>query len=585
MKLSLLSLLLILLLFSANSVAAQRSTIFQIQFEQSQIDSLLKLLDKTKDLREKVLIYKKLCWNLRTTNAEEKAIYYADKGIELARKINFKKGEADITRYKGIITWNFFHQNMSIDLYKEALRLSKEIGDKEGEAYSYDRLGMTAFYNDKNDEALHYFNKAISIFNEINNNEGLAYVYSHFNWVYTKKAQYNLALQAGRQALEIRIFLKNNEGISNSYADLGLTYRKINFDSSLIYVTKAVEVAKNNGLELPFAEHSSLLSELYLQVKDYDKALVYANDSYSIADKNNSIRQMEKTAKVIAFVYEQKHDYAKALRFLHIYNNTKDSLFNEEINKKIVQQELQYDYEKEKESVAERERLREVILTAVIIVLIILAVIIFLKYRFTQVLKVEKIRRKISSDLHDDIGATLSSINIYSELAKNEKDNVVYINTIQQHAQKTIGNLDELVWSINPNNDNLKVLINRMRSFALPLLKDNKIKTEFTAELQDEEILIGLEKRRNIYFAFKEMVANVLKHANSSCCSIKINQKKAFLTIEVKDDGKGFEMEMINQQRNGLRNLKRRATENRGDFTIVSTPGKGTTCTFIVQLK
>lgn len=519
------SLLLILFLFSAITAFAQRTNIFQLQYNKSETDSLLRLLDTTTDLREKVLLYKTLCWKLRNTNAEDKAIYYADKGIELARKIKFKKAEADITRFKGIITWNFLHQNITYDLYNAALKLSKEIGDKEGEAYSYDRLGIAGFYNKRYKEAIQYFEKASAIFEEIKDNVGLSYVYSHFNWVYSTEKEYDKALETGRKALQLRTFLKNDEAVSNSLADLGLTYRDINADSALIYLTKSVELARARDLEIPLAEHSSLLADWYLQAKNYDKALQYANESYFLARKNNSKRQIAKTTKTISAIYEQQHNYSKALRFLHIYHNIRDSIFNEEINRRVVEQEMEYKYEKEKLTASEEERLTKVILTGVIILVVIVAVMIFIKYRIMQILKVEKLRRKISSDLHDDIGATLSSINIYSELAKNEKDNIDYIKTIQEHAQNTISNLDDLVWSINPNNDNLKVLIDRMRSFALPLLRDSKVKSEFITNMQDEETSISLEKRRSIYFAFKEMVANVLKHANSTFCSIEVQQK------------------------------------------------------------
>ena len=92
------------------------------------------------------------------------------------------------------------------------------------------------------------------------------------------------------------------------------------------------------------------------------------------------------------------------------------------------------------------------------------------RYRVRQLLKVEQIRRSISSDLHDDIGATLSSINIYTELAKRQDDNREFLNLIQDNTREIIGKLDDLVWSINPKNDSAEQLINRMRSFSEPLL-------------------------------------------------------------------------------------------------------------------
>ena len=96
---------------------------------------------------------------------------------------------------------------------------------------------------------------------------------------------------------------------------------------------------------------------------------------------------------------------------------------------------------------------------AMILLLLIACIYLLEKYRVGQLLKVEKVRRSISSDLHDDIGATLSSINIYSELAKKETGNGTYLAAIQQHATEVIGKLDDLIWSINPKNDSFEGLV------------------------------------------------------------------------------------------------------------------------------
>lgn len=105
------------------------------------------------------------------------------------------------------------------------------------------------------------------------------------------------------------------------------------------------------------------------------------------------------------------------------------------------------------------------------------------RYRLAAVLRVERLRRKISSDLHDDIGSTLSSINIYSEIAKKEKENAFYLETIQLHTQNIISNLDDLVWSINPKNDTVSILAARMKSFAEPFLAAKNIACDFVETL------------------------------------------------------------------------------------------------------
>ncbi|HEX8461464.1 MAG TPA: triple tyrosine motif-containing protein, partial [Segetibacter sp.] len=207
------------------------------------------------------------------------------------------------------------------------------------------------------------------------------------------------------------------------------------------------------------------------------------------------------------------------------------------------------------------------------------------RYRIAQILKLEKFRRKISNDLHDDIGATLSSINIYAEMAKTEADNEGYLDTIQAHTINTINSLDDLVWSINPKNDSIDALIERMRSFAIPFLDARKIKWDFMVENETSTIPIPAEQRTGLYLAFKEMINNVVKHSYGTTCAIEILQKGKSFRIKVKDNGKGFNPNKINKQRNGLKNLKERALENNGYIEMISTPGNGATFIFTAHFK
>ncbi len=221
---------------------------------------------------------------------------------------------------------------------------------------------------------------------------------------------------------------------------------------------------------------------------------------------------------------------------------------------------------------------------ALVILLVAWLIYGFYEYRINQLLRVEKLRRKISSDLHDDIGATLSSINIYAELAKGDGDNREYINTIQQHTQNIIGNLDDLVWSINPKNDTIERLVERMHNFAVPFLTARKIKCEFLFEEDKEAVNITLDQRRNLYLALKEMVNNVVKHANSTGCKITIRKHKRRFIIEVQDNGSGFVVEKVSLQRNGLQNLQERARGYKGQFTITSKLYQGSKARFEVLI-
>lgn len=196
------------------------------------------------------------------------------------------------------------------------------------------------------------------------------------------------------------------------------------------------------------------------------------------------------------------------------------------------------------------------------------------QYRLKQIVKVERIRRKIASDLHDDIGSTLSSINVYSEIAKNEDDNKEYIATIQQNTVSIINNLDDLVWNINPKNDLLENMVVRMRQFAEPLLAEKGIECTFSITSDNLQASITPDARTNIYLLFKEAVNNTVKHSYATACTINILQKGKWLTLTVADNGKGFDSKLVNKHRNGLHNMRQRAADIKGPWPLTVRPGK-----------
>lgn len=221
----------------------------------------------------------------------------------------------------------------------------------------------------------------------------------------------------------------------------------------------------------------------------------------------------------------------------------------------------------------------------VIALTIVSLVIAIQQYRLRQLLKIEGVRRKIATDLHDDIGSTLSSINVYSELAKRDDDNKEYINTIQQSTVSIINNLDDLVWNINPRNDVLDNMLTRMNLFAEPLLTEQNIECIFKVNVDNLQTTIEPQLRTNIYLLFKEMINNVVKHAAATICTINITQKGKIFTLQVKDNGKGFDNKLINRHRNGLNNMQQRADDIKGEIIINSMPGKGTEISVTCSIK
>jgi len=201
------------------------------------------------------------------------------------------------------------------------------------------------------------------------------------------------------------------------------------------------------------------------------------------------------------------------------------------------------------------------------------------KIRIKQLLKLQSIRMRISRDLHDDIGSTLSSINMISNMAirsESETKNLTeHLKTISSASGEAMDMMNDIVWSVNPENDKMEMILSRMRQYASEILEAARI--EFTIEMDTGciDIKIPIEKRKHFYLIFKESVNNLAKYSGAQKASIRISCRNKIMQLIIMDNGKGFDQENP-RQGNGLRNIKTRAEMLKGSIKISSSPEQGT---------
>lgn len=186
-----------------------------------------------------------------------------------------------------------------------------------------------------------------------------------------------------------------------------------------------------------------------------------------------------------------------------------------------------------------------------------------------------EIRNKISRDLHDDIGATLSSVKAYSEILHAHPDNLLINDLIRQNADEMIEQLEVIAWATNPKNDNLKSLTNAMLKFAQPISHARHIELFFEQDGLDEDLNIPGDIRQNILLIFKEAINNMIKYANATVCSVSIFAQDQNFCVEVEDNGVGCDG-IIKGGGAGVKNMSKRAEEINGKFNMECVAGKGT---------
>ena len=200
--------------------------------------------------------------------------------------------------------------------------------------------------------------------------------------------------------------------------------------------------------------------------------------------------------------------------------------------------------------------------------------------RISKYLTEEKLRSKIAKDLHDDMGSTLSSINIISKmvLQNNEHNEIAkdYLSKIKDNSGRMLESMSDIVWAINPVNDTLEKVILRMKEFTAEILEPLNINYSFNENGDLSAVELNLNQRKDFFLIFKEAINNAAKYSGCTEVSIELTKKDAFLTLVVHDNGKGFDKTIINSG-NGLQNMHSRALAMKAEFQINTQSGGGVT--------
>ena len=221
--------------------------------------------------------------------------------------------------------------------------------------------------------------------------------------------------------------------------------------------------------------------------------------------------------------------------------------------------------------------------------MILLSSVLFAAYRIriNQLLRLQQIRLRISRDLHDDIGSTLSSISMISSMAakqnpepKKAKD---LFGTISNASQQAMELMSDIVWSINPKNDKMEMIITRMRQYASETLEASQIAFHLDVDKDSYNLSLPIDKRKDFYLIFKEAINNLAKYSQASTAHIRIDTKHQELCMTITDNGKGFDPQ-VSYSGNGLKNMRSRAAQIHGELHMDSSPGKGTTIRLTLPL-
>lgn len=418
---------------------------------------------------------------------------------------------------------------------------------------------------------------------------------------YEDMQQLNTAEKYYYKAIDI---LKNGENpyaLCEAYSGAGrVAVFKKKFSTSGFLLHESLVLAKKTGIKSAEAKALNSFGILYKEKKDYEQAENYFLESLQVAIDIEDQETQKELYKHLAEINEEKANYQKAFMFQKEFIAITDSLNNVSNTNKLQEMELRYQTEKKESEIALLQKQnaikdlsisnknRAVILLVIGVGLITaLAFLIIYRIRLKRLQKETAIRNRIAADLHDEIGSTLSSISLLTEMATNQlsEDNksTILLKKMNGDARRMMENMDDIVWSINPQNDEFKNLETRIKEYALPLMSGKNIDFDVLFEDSIEDVKLTMVQRRELYLIVKEALNNLVKYSQANKASLKFAKQDNHIIIQIKDNGAGFDTEKARaSSRNGLKSMQKRSEALKGKWNIESKPGEGTMVTIIV---
>jgi signal transduction histidine kinase len=378
--------------------------------------------------------------------------------------------------------------------------------------------------------------------------------------------------------------------------------KKMNPDSAIILTRESLALNEKMNYKTGLIKSNITLGECYLAKKDYATALTILLKVKTDNDSEISKREKLHLLDLIYIAYKDKGDYKMAITTDEDYQSLNDSLKAGETREALLQFSKKENILKaEKEASLKQLKIakQQNWITGLALGFITLAgtgLFFFLYQHNKQQLKNKRIellqkenefiavtsslegqlqeRGRISKEIHDELGSSLTSISLLTEVLKKRLDTGQNpeINKISDTSAGMVDKMNEIIWALNTSNDTVSSLVAYIRKFANNFLQDANIELEFLENnIPDNKALEGTV-RRNIYLTAKEALHNIVKHSGAKRVAVNVNAANGLL-INIEDDGKGIDINNVNSFGNGLKNMKKRMEDIGGKFSIENNNG------------
>ena len=540
------------------------------------IDSLHQALQVSRKDTNRVLLLQEIVFNYAIRQLDS-ALIYAQKGIELSKKLKYAKGEALCL--------------MRLAIYYRMTRASAQ--------------------------GLQYALKAVAIFEKQRDIDNIILCNLLIGWTLEDQEYPKLSNEFILKVTPMAIQYKS-EMLHWCYSTLCKNYNTLNvLDSALVFGLKADTLVPNDifnvssigdiylkmgniseaekyytRVKTAFNKDGKLesyvyrnLSKLYNKKNQIDSAIYFAKKALPQKKNDRSyFKTLNAAATFLVELYKKKGIKDSMMVYMQLVIDTKDSLTGQEkINlvsllytNQLYQQELearQLGFEK------------QVQIVSLLAALVLFSLVAFIFYRNNKQKQKDELfhqKIRIATDMHDDIGSDLSALSMKAERIRQkvtgDKKTMLELDNLVNSSRDVAKKVREVIWTINARHDTLSSIIHYFDTYADDLFEPTDIVVRTSIPSNIPDIVINGESRKVLLMCFKETLNNVLKHAKASELTIAFIMDNDALKVSIQDNGVGFDPSVLTASTtngNGLVNLQERML-GIGGKCVIETSGKGT---------
>lgn len=547
--------------------------------------------------------------------------------------------------------FNNFHQAEEYAL--ECARIAERIGEMPLLGFALNIIGDVYLRLGNPTEASKFCRRSLDVRQASNDTPtNIAWSLDNIGRVEQALGNIDTAIGYHRRSLGLWQAAEDKYGIPQAWKNLGAAYSlKGNHTEAIFFFHQALELRQT----ISTASHYlppllTLIAREERIVKRFTESLHHAKEALHIAEQGKMQQYMALACRELALTYKAMGNFEEALGWQERSSTLNDSAAHQTMQRAITEMNVRVRIEDEASRQAtqiqlleqnnqiaklrlQQEQQTRALSLMGVVAAIIGAGLFFQRYRFLQELKrraeQEAQRARISRNMHDEVGAGLTSISLLSELARlssSPETTTAHVVKIQTTAVGIGNAMREIIWSLNPKNDIPTVFLPYLRAFAGEFLSDAGINfhadfpdfndaefqisvptgfpgrivsilpaflrqlftKSFPEDVSEQEHHFKLtgEARRAIFLVVKEALNNTVKYASAREVRFTVRLQNDYYEFVIADNGCGFVPENVppHARMNGLENMRKRIEELHGTYRLDSAPNQGTTICFCVPL-